>query len=261
MSNPDCNFFLHDRQKCNGIDYFVCVSEKAAEGFKKIHPDLSPKIIAIQNIFDNGAIKDGGEASINDMIVNDGVVNVVTVCRLSPEKGLLRCVSVHKRLEDEGIHFRWYIIGEGREREPVTELLKKTAMEKNFILLGKKTNPYPYMKAADIVTLLSFYEAFPTVIAEAKILGKPFLATDYAGSTEQLQNNVTGIIVDNNEEAIYLGLKKLVLDTTLRNRIAKNLEGFLYDNKPCFKKIKAVILKKPVSDIQNYYSKPRKFHK
>lgn len=164
------------------------------------------------------------------MCMDDGLMNVVTVARLSPEKNIDKAIELHKNFEKNGIHFRWYVIGEGKEKQKLEQLIQEAGLEGKFILLGHRENPYKYMKAADIFALLSSSEGFGMVIAEAKVLQKPILVTNFPAAKEQIQDGVNGLIAQQDFFSLYAGLEQLLLNPELRNTFIHSLEGFGVDN-------------------------------
>ena len=133
----------------------------------------------------------------------------MSVCRLVDQKAIDRFIKVHSKLEKDGIHSKVYIIGDGPNKSSLEKLIEKYNEKDNFFLLGQKENPYPYIKNADYFCLLSYYEGYGMVVDEAKILEKRIIITDTAAK-EGLENYKNSYILDNNEKAIYEGLKKIL---------------------------------------------------
>jgi glycosyltransferase involved in cell wall biosynthesis len=250
LEKPQDRPFKH-KELCEGIDAFICVSEGAAESAKKIQPQLSRKIFSIHNVLDGDMVREKAKKE-KDCFPQDGILNVVSVGRLAPEKALERAIRVHNRLDKEGICFRWYVVGEGRDRSILEEQIKQLGMEGKFILLGGKLNPYPYITQADIFALPSFFEGFSTVINEAKLLARPILMTEVSGAREQIESEKNGLIVANDEEAIYYGMKRLLQDSSLRKEFSDTLQGFVYDNGPIYAQIEKVLLERPEFDPRFY---------
>ena len=90
-------------------------------------------------------------------------------------------LDVYKRLTDEGIEFYWFIVGDGPDRDELEKRVREFGLEKRFILMGRKENPFPYYKYADISTTLSYYEGLCGAVNEAKVIGKPVIATQFSG--------------------------------------------------------------------------------
>ena len=133
----------------------------------------------------------------------------VTVCRLVKQKALDRLIKIHSKLIKNGYMHKFYIIGDGPEKEKLKKLIEQENVKETFILLGKKENPYPYIKQADYFCLLSYYEGYGMVLEEAKILNKKIIITNTA-ARECLEGYKKSIILDNTDEGIYNGLLKII---------------------------------------------------
>lgn len=132
---------------------------------------------------------------------------------------------MHKKLIDKGFKHEFYVIGDGPERPNLEKQIEELNVEKTFHLLGKKENPYPYMRQAQFFCLLSEFEGYGMVIEEAKILNKPIIITDTA-AREAVQNYENSIIVNNTEEAIYAELKEIIQ----KNKKSFSAKEEKYDN-------------------------------
>ena len=155
-------------------------------------------------------------------------MDFLSVCRLTNQKGIDRFIKVHKKLIDCGFNHNVYIIGDGPEKENLNKLIRELGVENTFILLGQKKNPYPYIKHAKYIALLSYYEGYGMIIEEAKILNKPIIITKTA-STEAVQNYPKSLVIENEEEDIYKKLK-MVLSGEYNYLQDSDFEN-IYDNK------------------------------
>ena len=162
----------------------------------------------------------------------------LTVARLVKQKAIDRLIKVHKRLIDEGLEHKMYIIGDGEERENLQELARKLRVTDTFIFLGKKENPYPYIRQADYFTLLSNYEGYGMVIEEAKILNKPIVITDTAAK-EAVQDYSRSLVIGNDEEKIYTELKNILLGKY--EYLNKTNNHYNYDNRFLLEEIKQIL--------------------
>ncbi len=205
------------------INHYVCVSQTALDSLQTIFPETVGKSSVITNVIEANAMVKNANEVLDPLIKYGDSLKVITVCRLSDKaKGLLRMVKVHKRLADEGIDFKWFIVGDGQDRELLQKAIDDAGLQEKMLLLGSKSNPFPYFKAADISATLSYYEGLCGAVNEAKVLGKPVLATEFSGINEQIVNEESGLIVANNEDAIYEGLKRLLTDEELRRKLTNN---------------------------------------
>lgn len=143
-------------------------------------------------------------------ILNAGV-RICSVAKLVSTKGFDRLLNVHKRLTDEGIRHTVYIIGSGEEEANLRRKIREYDVANSFILLGFKENPYRYVSRCDLYVCSSRREGFSTAVTESLIVGTPVVSTDCSGAGELLgEHNEYGIVVENSEEGIYRGIKKML---------------------------------------------------
>lgn len=199
------------------FDNIVFVSENAKKQFNKIFSSLSINQDIIYPLIDKTEIS--YKANLADLSKQEDLV-ICSVGSLTTIKGYQRLISVVYQLLKEDFKLKLWIIGEGPLEEELQSMINKNHLQDCVKLMGYKQNPYSYMKVADIFISVSFSEGFSLVIAEALSLGKPIFATRTAGATELLDNGKFGLLVENNESEIYNGLKKMLQDKELRDRLA-----------------------------------------
>lgn len=153
---------------------------------------------------------------------HDGPI-VLTVARLSPDKQIMQCLGIHHRLRQEGVNFKWFIVGVGAEEERLRAEILRLNMCDAFILMGRQENVPACMRACDIFALLSSSEGCPTVVMEALIVGCAVIMTDVNGADELIEDGHTGLIVPNDPDAIAKGLKKLLQNRDLRECFRRNI--------------------------------------
>ena len=152
----------------------------------------------IYNYINSQNVLEKSKEQINFKFKND-VPNLVTVARLVEQKGIDRFIRVHSKLMQKGIYNNIYVIGDGPLKEQLEKQIKEQNVENSFYLLGKKQNPYPYIKAADYFCLFSYFEGYGMVLEEAKILNKPILITNTA-AREAVGSYSNATIFENTEE-------------------------------------------------------------
>ena len=197
------------------MDHYICVSGVARQSLVKALPELRNKAVVVYNILDaqtmQARAREGGDPFPPRR--GDGP-RILSVCRLKEHsKGLIRMVSVCKRLVDAGYDFTWYIAGDGPDRERMQAAITEAGLDARMILLGHVPNPYPAYAHADLIAMLSNYEGLCGVINEAKVLGRPIISTEVSGVDEQLTDGVNGRVVANDEDAIFAGMKMLLADS------------------------------------------------
>lgn len=160
----------------------------------------------------------------------DGL-RILTVGRLSYQKGLDEAIRMAVRIRDAGVEFRWYVVGGGEEYENLRMQIEELNIAENFILLGQKTNPFPYISQCDIYAQPSRWEAFCLTVAEAKAFAKPIIVTDFIGARQQIREGDTGLIVPLNDyEGFTNGLIRLLNSKDDRERFSMNLEKTILNN-------------------------------
>jgi glycosyltransferase involved in cell wall biosynthesis len=146
-------------------------------------------------------------------------IKIVTVGRLSREKGQDIAIKVLSRLRKDGYEVRWYCVGEGNHRKEYERMIEENDLRDDFILLGSTPNPYPYIAKADMYVQTSRHEGYCLTLAEAKCLYKPIVTTDFIGAYEQIKDGYDGFIVGCNEDEVYRRIKYLLDNKTERDRL------------------------------------------
>lgn len=198
--------------KRNQKDYqkyqtLVFVNELNLNAFSEIYKTNNQKMV-IQNYVDVDRIQRLADEKIPEKIKKD-VPIFVTVARLVYAKRIDRLIEAHAKLIKDGYFHKCYVIGDGVEKEQLSHLIQNYHVEDSFFLLGRKENPYPYMKLADYFLLPSLYEGSPIVLYEAMLLGKSILITDN-DSKEVIKDYSNKMICENSLEGIIEGMKKVM---------------------------------------------------
>lgn len=221
-----------DKKIYNKYDKLVFVSKDNLNKFNENYPSLNKKDKkVIYNYIDKEKVIEKSNEKI-DVNFDQNKINFITVARLVRQKGIDRIIKVHKKLIDENFKHSFYVIGEGPEKEKLEEMIKKYKVEDTFKLLGKKENPYPYIKKADYFCLFSYFEGYGMVLEEAKILNKNILITDTA-AREAVENYASSKIIENSETGIYEEMKKIINEKNEKN-VEKSIEkvnNIEYNNK------------------------------
>ena len=229
----------------NRFDHIFCVSGVTKEKYLKDFPSLKDKTDIYYN---HMPVNDIIERSLlpMDVDLSTECTNIVTVGRVSPEKGQDLIPSVARLLCEKGYSFHWYVVGDGPDRQRIEGLIKEAKVDDTVIMLGNKTNPYPYIKACDIYVQPSYTEGFPLTIFEASILSKAIVATNVGGTKEKLCDGEEAIFVEPTAESIAAGIEKLLNDTALCENIKKNLSKRDFSNKEEVEKLLNLIEDKEI---------------
>lgn len=216
------------------FDKIVCVSHGSKRGFMyRFGGDWGDKLVVKYNMIDGERIVAASQEKATLPMPTD-VFSIVSVGNLRKEKGYDRLLPICRRLADEGCRFHLTIIGGGSEYANVEKQLNELRLQDNVTMFGNQTNPYCYMKQADMLFLGSYSEAFNTVVIEAIMLDVPPMVTQCSGMDEILDNGTYGIILPNTTEEIYEGLKRVLEDPSIldayRERLPERKAFFDKDN-------------------------------
>lgn len=186
-------------------------------------PKLSYKIDTFYNLIDQDELNN---LSINGESFEDEFkgIRILTVGRLSIEKGQNLIPQILDKLLKSGKFVKWYCIGDGYLNDELKLKIQEYGLEENLILLGSKSNPYGYIRNCDIYVQPSLNECYCTTVTEAKCFNKPMVITDVNGSNEQIKNNYNGLIVDIDADSILKGIIKLIDKNEVREKFINNLK-------------------------------------
>ena len=192
-------------------DKVACVSEHWCAKVKE-ETGVGDNAIVVYNTHDVKGIMQMSQQPVAEM-EQQRELKIVAIGTLYYIKGFDRLLRCLKKLKDEGLRFHMYFVGDGEQHGDLAQYVKDNAMTGDVIFYGYQKNPYQYMSKADLFVCSSISEGFSGTVSEATILGIPTLTTRCSGMDEILgKNNEYGIIVENNEEALYEGLKDLMIN-------------------------------------------------
>ncbi len=206
------------------FDEIVCVSEACCGKFIRKFGNYK-NISIVRNPLPQNEIVKMSEEPMDDIELKHNGLNLISAGRLVEQKGydrLIRCCN--KLANHDGIDFQLYIIGEGTKRYELESLISSYKLDDRIHLLGFKANPYKYIKNMDMFVLSSRDESFSLVIGEAIILKQVVVSTDCSGIKEWLGDSEFGLVCENNEESLYLAIKKLCEDASLYSKYKRNVE-------------------------------------
>lgn len=206
------------------LNYMVTISEECKDDLNFNFPNIKDKIKVIHNIVSPKLIKELSEEKIVDSKFDTTALSILTIARLSKEKGIDLALEAALQLVKMGKYFKWYIIGEGDERVYLETKIKEYQLENSFILLGLKDNPYPYVKQSFLYVQPSRYEGKSLAIDEAKILAKPIITTNYPTAKDQIDHGVNGIICEMNPMALAQQILALTENPNLIEKFIFNLK-------------------------------------
>ncbi len=199
-----------------------CVSENTKVVFDVMFPKLSEKTFVFKNIVSKTKLEK--LASIGDTYDDDFTgLRLLTLGRLSKEKGQQMIPEIVQKLKKDNLNFRWYLIGGGNIFEEIEKQINALEIQGELIMLGSKVNPYRFVKDCDIYIQTSFHEGYCLTLHEAKIFNRPVVTTNFPSASKLIKNNEDGLITDFSIHAIYESVKSLLTNEKLRVLFQRNL--------------------------------------
>lgn len=223
------------------MDYIVGVSDQTVRTFIELFPEFESKVIISENIISESFIK--GEADKLDVSneMDDSCVKLLSVGRFCEAKNFDNVPEIASIMKAKGVDFKWYLIGYGSDEELIRTKISEYNMDDTVIVLGKKDNPYPYIKACDIYVQPSRYEGKCVAVREAQILDKPVVITNYTTAQSQLNDGFDGTIVPMDNAGCANALADFILDKDKQNRFISNMKTTDYSNQNEVEKIYKLI--------------------
>lgn len=225
----NCEFYLKgknlefQRRFYNDSDRIVFVSDKARKVFVDIYPEFMDKFRVVLDLYDPDFILMMSKEPAEHKICHDDLV-LLTVGRIEKyHKGSDLLMHTARILRDRGLKFRWYVVGGGPFEAEMKSYITDNNLQNVLIMLGPICNPYPYMSQCDIYVQTSRHEGFGLTVAEAKILNKPIVCTNFETSHMQLKNGFNGLIADFEPAEIADAIETLINDKSLYHYMECNL--------------------------------------
>ena len=201
----------------SSMDKIVCVSEGTRMAVERTY-GVSENIFVINNPVDSNFIR---KLSMESDIPQKKRFTFVNASRFDDrQKGFSRLLKVCKRLNDEGYEYDFWLIGDGIDFDKIKNLACNYKLD-NIFFFGKQSNPYKFIKNADMYVCSSYSEGFSIVMIETVILATPILTTDVPGAIEMLDGGKYGMIVQNSEDGLYNGMKKILASKELQGYYKK----------------------------------------
>lgn len=222
-------------------DYIASISENVTETFLNKFPVLQDKIIRIDNIVTNSMVEEQADELIDIEFEKENCIKLLSIGRFSYQKNFDNIPKISKYILERGLNIKWYLVGFGGDEQLIQENIEKYGMKDRVIILGKKDNPYPYIKNCDIYVQPSRYEGKAVTVREAQILQKPVIITDYATAHSQIEDGYDGVIVPLDNKECAKGIERVIRDSDLQNKLIENTKKTHYSNESEVEKIYKLI--------------------
>lgn len=221
----------------NGYDYIASISPDVSRTFLSVFPSLQGKLVEIANILSPAFVRSRAEEKVDLSVFGDEAVKLLSIGRFTYPKNFDNVPDILRRIREQGIDARWYLIGYGGEESLIRQRIREAGMENYVVIIGKKANPYPYIQACDLYIQPSRYEGNSVTVREAQMLCKPVVVADYPTAASQIQNEKDGVIVPLENAACAEGIVRVIRDSQLQSRLIQFLKAHDYGNENEVEKI------------------------
>lgn len=219
----------------SAYDHVISISEDVTKTYLQVFPSLKDKIVEIENVLSPDYVRQRSllispEDIQKEIPARGDCINLLTIGRFSEAKKLDEIPAICRGIVEAGVNVRWYIIGYGGSDDYIRREIEREGMQENVFLLGKKENPYPYIKACDWYVQPSRYEGKSVVVREAQMLCKPVIVTNYPTAPSQILQGVDGVIVPMDIPGCVAQMVETLKDDKLKCSIVEYLETHDYGN-------------------------------
>jgi glycosyltransferase involved in cell wall biosynthesis len=229
------------------LNALCTVSESCKTALEDTFPEFSDKFHVIYNIVSSRFMRDMANESAD---FEDGFsgIRILTIARLSLQKGLDIALPAIAALKKEGLKFKWYIIGIGPEEASLKAMIAQLGIGDSVQFMGERANPYPYLRACDIYLQPSRFEGKSIAVDEAMVMCRPILLTDFSTAADQITSGENGLIVPMTSEGVAEGLKDLLLNSERRAYFSSALAKCDYTNENEINQLYALICERKMGE-------------
>lgn len=204
------------------VDKIICLSDECQAIFTKVFPNCENKIVQLPPIVsEQFLVNRANEYKATEMEAAD--YSMLSIGRMTSQKGFDMAIEAAEILKNRNVKFKWFFIGNGELFEELNQIVEMKNLQNCVCFLGEKSNPYPYLKDADLFVQPSRFEGKSVILSEAKAMNKIILATDYDTVFDQIEDGVTGVITQKDPEQIAKSIEQIRDNENLRIRIEENL--------------------------------------
>ena len=219
----------YDRKIYTKVDYIVSVSDTCTDQFLNVYPEFHAKSVTIENIMDSSLLEKQAEDSVDELF-ECSEIKLLSVGRYSTAKNFDNVPAICRMIREQGLDIKWFLIGYGGDENLIRTKIQEEGMQEYVQLLGKKNNPYPYIRKCDLYVQPSRYEGKAVTVREAQALCKPVVITDFATAGSQLDNGIDGVVVPIDNAGCAAGIVRLLKDPQKMEQLSQNCSMHDYSN-------------------------------
>ncbi len=194
----------------NLYDSVFAVSKTLAERFAEVFPNFDGDVHTAYDYISIDGIRSESEQGMPPEYPGKRWTTVLSVGRLQNSKGYALAINACARIKAKGIKLKWFVLGQGEAEYSLREQIKLMGLEEEFLILGNRANPYPYIANCDIFAMQSKSEGYGMAITEAKALCKPIVCMEFDGVSEQLENGVNASVFEGADQELEAEILRLI---------------------------------------------------
>ncbi len=222
-------YYSMDKRYYPFVDKIFTISDICVQSLKVYFPSQAYKISLMENISSIEIIEKMSMLPIKDF-ENDNTLTFTTLGHISNAKGTDLAIESAAILKKMKIQFKWYFIGSIKDKDFYTNLVNKFQVKDQIIFLGLRSNPYPYIRSADLFIHPSQFEGRSIALDEAKLLCKPIVVTNFSTVADQFCNHINASICEMTPKNLANAIEELIVNEELRKGYIKYLEMHKKDN-------------------------------
>lgn len=230
-----------ETQMWKNYDRIIAISDACAKSFTRCFPSLKNKVVKIENLLPVKFLQEQAAIDVPEKLAKINAITLLSIGRFCTAKNFDNIPDICRKILEKGIQVVWYIIGFGADEELIRQRIIENNMQENVIILGKKENPYPYIKQCDWYVQPSRFEGKAVTVCEAQVLHKPVIIADYPTARSQLVDGYDGVIVPQENEKCAEAISIILKDMSLKKCLIRNTYNEDYSNKSEMQKLYTLI--------------------
>ena len=189
---------IADRFSSRYVTQFIAVSKAIKEQLVRKRNIHSGRITVVYNgveLDQYNQNMNASEKTRHSLGITDDYPIIGTIGRLVYQKGYSHFLQAAKQVYEKKKYVRFVIVGHGPEEDNLKNMAKSLGISHVCSFAGLRRDIPELLSAFDVFVLSSVLEGLPRIVIEAMAMGRPIVATDIDGVSEELEDGKTGLLV------------------------------------------------------------------
>lgn len=223
-------YYKADKKYFPHVDYIFTISEICVQSLKNVFPEVKDRILLMENISSLKLIETMASSDLSSGEMRQDIPTILSIGHLCENKGTHWALQAAAILKNKGVSFHWYFLGKNLDDQLYERMRTELQLRDSVTFLGQRANPYPYIKAATIISHQSKFEGKSIALDEVKLLCKPTVVTNFSTVNDQFTDSVNATICEMNPESIAKAIMELLENPALQKKYSDNLKANSHDN-------------------------------